>query len=83
VCETTHKNIQRMVGNAVPSLLAEVLATAIRDQLLDSPRKFDSFTLLQPRQTLMPVWSKNSSVLRYQHLTIYCLCHNGFVVCLK
>ena len=32
---------------------------------------------------LDPVWSKNSSVSRYQHLTIYCLCHNAFVFCLK
>jgi len=31
----------------------------------------------------MPVWSKNSSVLRYQHLNIYYLCHNAFVSCLK
>ncbi len=29
--------IQRQLGNAVPSLLAEVLATEIRQQLLDSP----------------------------------------------
>ena len=26
---------------------------------------------------------KNPSVLRYQHLIIYCLCHNVFVFCLK
>jgi hypothetical protein len=32
---------------------------------------------------LVVVWSKNSSVLLYQHLTIYCLCHNAFVFCLK
>jgi len=31
--------IQRMLGNAVPSLLAEVLALAVRHQLLDSPAK--------------------------------------------
>ena len=29
--------MQRMVGNAVPSLVAEVLAREIRRQLLDSP----------------------------------------------
>lgn len=52
--ETTQKNIQRMVGNAVPSLLAEVLATEIRDQLLDNPRKCKSLTLLQPRQSKTP-----------------------------
>jgi len=31
----------------------------------------------------IPVWSKNSSVLRYQYLIIYCLCHNAFVFCLR
>ena len=30
-----------------------------------------------------PVWSKNSSVLRYQHLNIYYPCHHAFVPCLK
>ena len=54
IYETNHKNIQRMIGNAVPSLLAEVLATAIRDQLLDDPRHFKSYTLLQPRQGQAP-----------------------------
>ena len=29
------------------------------------------------------VQSKNSSVSRYQHLSIYCPCHNAFVFCLK
>jgi hypothetical protein len=29
------------------------------------------------------VWSKNSSVPRYQHLLIYCLCHNAFEFCLR
>jgi hypothetical protein len=31
----------------------------------------------------LPVWSKNSSVLRYQHLNIYYPCHHAFVPCLK
>jgi DNA (cytosine-5)-methyltransferase 1 len=30
-------NLQKMLGNAVPSLLAEVLGRSIRDQLLDTP----------------------------------------------
>jgi DNA (cytosine-5)-methyltransferase 1 len=46
----SHRNIQRMVGNAVPSLLAEIIATAIRAQLLDDPRKAESQALLCPRQ---------------------------------
>jgi len=31
----------------------------------------------------VPVWSKNSSALRYQHLNIDGPCHNSFVSCLK
>jgi hypothetical protein len=31
----------------------------------------------------MLMWSKNSSVLRYQHLNIYYPCHHAFVPCLK
>lgn len=51
---TSHQNIQRMVGNAVPSLLAEVLATEIREQLLKNPREYDSYTLLRKRQNKIP-----------------------------
>jgi transposase len=29
---------------------------------------------------LMAVWSKNSSILRYQYLNTYCSCHNCFCV---
>lgn len=52
--DTSYKNIQRMVGNAVPSLLAEVLATEIRSQLLDDPRAHSAFTLLRQRQRHTP-----------------------------
>lgn len=45
--------VQRMLGNAVPSLLAEVLAREIRRQLLDSP--FDGeLQLLPPRRAPVP-----------------------------
>lgn len=40
--------VQRMLGNAVPSLLAEVLARGIRSQLLGG-RKTDTVKLLRPR----------------------------------
>lgn len=40
--------VQRMLGNAVPSVLAEVLAREIRRQLLDNPRKSSSLKLLPP-----------------------------------
>jgi len=45
----TIADVQRQLGNAVPSLLAEVLARAIRSQLLD-----DSCFGAQPKLTLAP-----------------------------
>jgi DNA (cytosine-5)-methyltransferase 1 len=33
----SHRSVERQIGNAVPSLLAEVLAREIRKQLLDAP----------------------------------------------
>lgn len=41
--------IQRMVGNAVPSLVAEIIARAIREQLLLAPLKSAKLKLLPPR----------------------------------
>jgi ADP-ribosyl-[dinitrogen reductase] hydrolase len=40
-------------------------------------------SLMRIAPVLIPVWSKNSSVLRYQHLNIYYPCHHAFVPCLK
>jgi len=40
--------VQRMTGNAVPSLLAEVLASEIRRQLLDCPRRRRQMKLAVP-----------------------------------
>ena len=45
--------MQRMVGNAVPSLVAEVLALAIRTQLLDSPIEAE-LKLLPPKRDDVP-----------------------------
>lgn len=55
VFSTTHRNIQRMVGNAVPSLIGEILASAIRDQLLLKPKKKDTLILMPPRRADIPV----------------------------
>lgn len=44
---------QRLLGNAVPSLLAEVLGRAIREQLLGSPLT-GPLRLLPPRRAAMP-----------------------------
>lgn len=45
--------MQRMLGNAVPSLIAEILAREIRVQLLDSALA-GPLTLLPPRRTSVP-----------------------------
>jgi DNA (cytosine-5)-methyltransferase 1 len=46
--------VQRMLGNAVPSLIAEVLATEIRSQLLGDPRRSRALKLLPPRRPGIP-----------------------------
>lgn len=45
--------MQRMLGNAVPSLMAEVLAREIRKQLLDSPI-IGKTSLMPPRRRAVP-----------------------------
>ena len=45
---------QKQLGNAVPSLLAEVMGRAIREQLLDCPNRKASLKLLPPRRTPIP-----------------------------
>jgi DNA (cytosine-5)-methyltransferase 1 len=47
-------DVQRMLGNAVPSLIAEVIARAIRAQLLDAPIAEGKFDLLPPRRSPTP-----------------------------
>ncbi|HBP5038444.1 DNA cytosine methyltransferase [Pseudomonas aeruginosa] len=51
--ECGRTEVQRMLGNAVPSLVAEVLARAIRAQLLDSPPK-GRLKLIPPRREYVP-----------------------------
>jgi DNA (cytosine-5)-methyltransferase 1 len=46
--------VQKLLGNAVPSLLAEVLARAIRAQLLDGKTESKKPKLLQPRRKKVP-----------------------------
>ena len=45
---------QRQIGNAVPSLLAETIGSAIREQLLDGEPRPDTPKLLPPRRTPVP-----------------------------
>jgi DNA (cytosine-5)-methyltransferase 1 len=45
---------QKQLGNAVPSLLAEVMGRAICEQLLGQPCRSSSLKLLPPRRTPIP-----------------------------
>lgn len=47
-------DVQKMIGNAVPSLLAEVLAREIRYQLLGDRRVRETLKLLPPARTPVP-----------------------------
>ncbi len=46
--------VQRMIGNAVPSLIAEVLGRAIRQQLLGSNAELGPLRLIPPRRLPIP-----------------------------
>jgi DNA (cytosine-5)-methyltransferase 1 len=46
--------VQRQLGNAVPSLMAEVLGRAIREQLLDEPASESTPVLLPKHRTPVP-----------------------------
>ena len=60
--------VQRMVGNAVPSLLAEVLARSVRDQLLDAPAR-EALRLLPPQRQPVPEPEQVIPVpIQYHHL---------------
>lgn len=47
-------DVQRMLGNAVPSLVAEVIAREIRGQLLGKPVKKKKLVLMPPRRSPTP-----------------------------
>ncbi len=52
--DCSRSDIQRMLGNAVPSLLAEVLAREIRAQLLGQPVQIGGLKLLPPDRGTPP-----------------------------
>jgi DNA (cytosine-5)-methyltransferase 1 len=54
IYECSRADVQRLVGNAVPSALAEALAVEIRRQLLGSRRKNSALQLLPPRRSAPP-----------------------------
>lgn len=51
-----------MLGNAVPSLLAEVLARGIRAQLLDVPPRQNRLKLLPPKRSDTPPMERTRPV---------------------
>ncbi|HEY4186933.1 MAG TPA: DNA cytosine methyltransferase [Polyangia bacterium] len=63
----THASIQKQLGNAVPSLLAEVLARAIRSQFLGGRRPTGLPLLLPPRRGSMPAPEVPAKVPRKFH----------------
>lgn len=52
--DCSRNEIQRLLGNAVPSLLAEVIAREIRRQLLGQPRASRSVKLMPPSRGAPP-----------------------------
>jgi DNA (cytosine-5)-methyltransferase 1 len=50
----SRNDVQRMLGNAVPSLLAEILAWEIRRQLLGTRRKPEQYKFMPPRRGSPP-----------------------------
>ena len=69
---------QRQIGNAVPSLLAEVLARTIRTQFFDSPATSDSPTLrVAPRQDCPPPEPIADVPHKYLHLLGDHVAHPG------
>jgi DNA (cytosine-5)-methyltransferase 1 len=66
--ETGRTEMQRMLGNAVPSLIAEVLARAIRRQLLGAPTR-SALRLMPPRRETVPMPEITGPVPeKYRHL---------------
>ncbi|MNS01485.1 Modification methylase HaeIII [compost metagenome] len=61
--------MQRMLGNAVPSLIAEVLAREIRRQLLDAPVQ-GALGLLRPRMAHTPPPARVAPVPKQYHSLI-------------
>jgi DNA (cytosine-5)-methyltransferase 1 len=61
-------DVQRMLGNAVPSLLAEVIAREMRRQLLGSPVR-RGLRLVRPRKLAIPRPERVQRVVaKYHHL---------------
>src|SRR5262249_48559506 len=67
--DCSRNDVQRMLGNAVPSLLAEVIAREIRGQLLGQPMKRKKLQLLPPQRDMVPPPERVAKVpSAYHHL---------------
>lgn len=63
-------DMQRMLGNAVPSLVAEVIAREIRAQFLGKPVKRRKLLLLPPRRASMPPPERTTKVPKAFHTLV-------------
>ena len=71
-------SVQRQVGNAVPSLLAEVLGRAIQDQLLCGPLDSPTPSLMPPSRAPYPLPEAVAAVPeRYLSMAGYHSAHPG------
>jgi DNA (cytosine-5)-methyltransferase 1 len=72
VVDCGRTEMQRMLGNAVPSLVAEVLAREIRRQLLGAPTR-KSLKLLPPRREDVPAPVRLAAVPKkyHQHIGVH------------
>ncbi|MGE0188133.1 MAG: DNA cytosine methyltransferase [Steroidobacteraceae bacterium] len=65
-----HLDAQRLVGNAVPSLMAEVLARSIRSQLTGKPNSRQKYRLTVPYRGRAPAPERQRGVpAKYRQLT--------------
>lgn len=51
----SYRESRKMIGNAVPSLLAEIIAREMRRQLLASPQRASELKLMPPKRRKRPV----------------------------
>lgn len=70
VIEGGHTEAQRQLGNAVPSLMTEILGRAIREQLLDGQAPKGRLKLLPPRRTPLPEPEPLKEVPKKYHVYI-------------
>jgi DNA (cytosine-5)-methyltransferase 1 len=67
--DCSRNDVQRMLGNAVPSLVAEIIAREVRGQLLEQPMKRKKLQLLPPqRELLLPPERVANVPSAYHHL---------------